>query len=196
MLKELLETIPAGVVVAFAGWAGLSYLLGGEIGSRILLVDHAPICEANFGNWIAEAAEKKVAAIRTPQIDPSADIAAARLKQITNSPMFESLRESGLDALIGIGAQTDLVLDIHAAAKEQAASAYRRAIEAIEAETVIQVGKSGRVCECIASDLLGKTRTEWAVFTGTVGVVRPSRISDAALKARMGEIGICAGGAS
>lgn len=193
MLKELFDTIPAGVAAAVLAWAGLSYaVLGPEIASRILLVDHLAACEAGIHARVIATAEEKIAAVPVPEPDPSKEMAAASLRQMANNPMMRSLRQSGLDGLIGIGSQTEIALQQYEAAKKRAVETYRGTVDRVKAETATHLASSGHVCGCIADSLVDETRTEWALFTGTASLVRPARIRDDALTARMSEPGDCA----
>lgn len=63
-------------------------------------------------------------------------------------------------------------------AKRTARAAYDQARERIKAETAGNIAKAGDVCSCVADMAIRETRTDWAIYAGTITLFQPSSIEN------------------
>jgi len=103
---------------------------------------------------------------------------AEQLRRLMESPLTRELNNlGGIGDLLGLGETTDRLLGDIDRGKQAAKDAYRNSLERLQAETATNLARSASVCGCLADAAISETRTEWAIFTGTVGLVRPSPIT-------------------
>lgn len=177
MLKDFSEIAPKAAVLAAVVWAGANYLIiGPEVAARVARADHIPVCEAGFREATAKAAENRAASVPRPMTDPVKEMAAAKLRDLQNHPILREMQNTGLGDLFGVSASMDLATEQYEQQKRAAKEAYGRALERIKEETATTLGNAGGVCGCAADAAIAETRTEWAVFSGTLGLIRPAPI--------------------
>jgi hypothetical protein len=141
--------------------------------------DYLPICEQNYQAMVAEAGEARARAVPQPQIDTQADMAAAQLGALRSSPLMQQLGMlSGGGDILGLNQATDIAMGQFQAQKQAARDAYEAAIGQINAQTATDIARSGTVCGCAADAAVDEARTEWAVFSGTLGLIRPAPVRD------------------
>lgn len=179
MLKDMSELAPRAALLAGIAWGVAHYfVVGPEIAERVVRVDHLPACEASIKAGVIDDAEKRMAALPKPSFDPVKEMAADHLKRLRKSPFVEELERTGLGAALGI----DIVMDVAgaqvAAQKQAAVEAYNRAVAAIEAAAATELANAGTVCGAVADAAIADTRMQWAVFSGTLGLIRPAPLRD------------------
>lgn len=187
MLSTFTDIAPKAAVAALLVWGGSNYLvIGPEIASRVARADHMPVCEAGFRETIAKAGQERISSLPAPAVDPSREMAAAQLNRLQNNPFMSQLRGGGMGDLFGIGDMTNLAIRQYEEGKEAAREAYERSIERIKQETATNLAASGEVCGCIADAAIAETRTEWAIFSGTLSLIRPASLKS--FDEKMGQI--------
>ena len=193
MFKEISELVPASVALSALLWSGVSYFATGpEIASRTVRADHLPTCEAGYEDAVTREADRRRAAVPVPAIDPMQEGALDELRRFQGSPLGQSMRDHPLEQLFGFGRSFDLVERQFQEQRVRAEQAYRRAMERIEAEKATRLGAAGDHCGCIADSAIAETRTEWAIYAGSLGLLRQDRIRDFdAVMARTSARGDC-----
>jgi hypothetical protein len=80
-------------------------------------------------------------------------------------------------------------------AKRAAEAAYQQSLTRIREQTATSLASAGSVCGCIADATIADTRTEWAIYSGTLSLFRPAAVVNFSEKmAQVQRIGVCAGG--
>lgn len=195
MWNQLSDIVPKAAVAAAVLWAGANYLvIGPEVATRVVHADHLPICQRNFSEMTLNAAKKKTEQLPPPAVDASKEMAASQLRALQDNPMMRELNRMGLGQTLGIDQSLSISLRQYEEQKRAAVDAYNRSVERIKVETATTLGKAGDVCGCVADAAIADTRTEWAIFSGTLGLIRPAPIK--AFNERMAQAynaGACSG---
>jgi hypothetical protein len=188
MLGLLRDVAPRALLAGAALWGGANYLfVGPGIGARIVNVDHLPVCERNHEAMILAAAKDRAADLPSPSGDPVKEMATDLLRQTMDSPLMKSMEvmSGELNGIFPIGKLTDIAIAKEEQAAKAAKEAYDRSVERLKRETATSLANSGTVCGCVADAAIEATRTEWAIWTGTLTLVRPAPIQN--FDQRMGE---------
>ena len=177
MLDIPIDVLPRAAVPAVLGTALFAYFVAGpEIGTRVARVDYMPACERDVASLIAAGAAERRKAAQSPDVDLSKEAAAAYLRQLQNSPLFGEMRKHPLGGLLGLDLMSGTV-EAYERGKVQAQRAARAAREKLDALTETHLARTGSVCGCMADRAIAETRTEWAIFTGSLGLVQSARIA-------------------
>lgn len=197
MLKDLSDIAPKAVAAGALLWAGANYLLiGPEVATRVARADHIPACEADIKTLIAKAGETRLSEVPLPVFDPAREMAMEQLQAFQNNPMMNQLRAmSGqLGGAFNMDGAANSAMRQYRQAKQAAKDAYQRTLEKVKQETATELGKAGDVCGCLADAAISDTRTEWAIFSGTLGLIKPAPLK--AIDAKMADAhraGACTG---
>lgn len=175
--------LPKAVLASALGYAGLSYFGTGPIlASRIVRADHLAACEVNVKTLTAKAGERQIAAISRPSFDVGAETAMRQAQGMLNSPFMQQLR--GMSGSAGgyfgvdLGGYASNALDAFEARKREAENAYQASVKAAREATESRLAASGTVCGCIADAAIAETRTEWAIYAGTLTIYTPVQITE------------------
>ena len=183
MLKELSEVAPTSVLLAFLLWAGLSYFVTGpEISERVAVFDYIPKCKEDIALQ-AEQQEREILA-QYDSNDAGRRQAAQQLgglNQLFNNPMGDRsygnfIRKYGtnpIDVLTG-GAMTRAQTQLQESLNEQ----RRIAAETARNYREKVISTAGDQCSCRAKMAFLESQTDWALFTGTFGVIRPNGVEN------------------
>lgn len=175
MLNQLSDIAPRAALAAAAAWGVMHYfVIGPETAERIVRADFVPVCEANFRDRTIKAAQQRIATLPKPALDPVNEAATDQLRSLRNAPWMGDLNRMGLGGLLGIDTAMDMAGAQIEAKRRVAEDAYRRVVDQIEAATATELGKAGSVCGCVADAAIADTRARWAVFSGTLGLIRPA----------------------
>lgn len=198
MINIPTEIAPPALLAAAIAWAGAHYfVVGPNLAERVVRADHLAICETNFRTMIKTAGEDRLASVPLPTLDPAQTQAIAQAKRVLNSPAVNMLREmsGGTEQLFGLdidGSVREAVRRVEEA-QRAAELAYRHSIDRIRAETETVLGAADDVCTCLGGAAIGETRTEWAIFSGSLGIVQPAPLASFAAKmAQLQREGACA----
>lgn len=180
MLKEFTDIAPKAALAAALLWGGGNYLLiGPEVAARVARADYLPACEQNYQAMVARAGETRMQAVPEPQTHTQQDMAAAQLGALRSSPLMRQLSQlSGGGDPFGFNRATDIAVGQFQAQKQAAREAYDTAIAHINEQTATQLARSGTVCGCVADAAIDDARTQWAVFSGTLGLIRPAPVRE------------------
>lgn len=172
--------LPRSAVAGIALWGAAHYFVAGPaIASRIAVIDHLPQCEADIKKLALDAGRRRAEALPPPSSDPAQDFAADQLRLLRDNPLMRELEElGGLGDLFGMGDALDAVTQGREHARQAAKQAYDTAIKRLEEQTASRLAVSGSICSCLAGEAIAQGRAEWAIFTGTLGLVRPTPVSD------------------
>lgn len=179
MLSILTDTLPKPVLAGAALWAGVSYFATGpEFAARIARADYMPACTANIHAAARQAGEQRARAVPMPGLDPMDEYAAAQVRRLQNNPLMDHLRamSGGRGDLFGINDAANAALERLEQARRQAKEAYESSLARIRQETATHLARAGDVCGCIADAAIAETRTEWAIYAGTLTLIEPRPI--------------------
>ncbi|MCR5858268.1 hypothetical protein [Mesorhizobium sp. J428] len=179
MLKDIADIAPKALVVSIIAWGGANYfIIGPEIASRVVRADHVPLCEGNFKNLVAKAADEQAASIPLPQIDAAQEFAADQARRMLNSPFMNDLRgmSQGMGDYFGFDGTVQQTFALIEQQKRAAREAYERSLAQLKDKTASDLARAGDVCGCVADQAIGETRTDWAIFSGTLSVIRPTSL--------------------
>ncbi|MVA98000.1 hypothetical protein GN330_12170 [Nitratireductor sp. CAU 1489] len=178
-------------------WGGANYLLiGPKIGERVVRADYLPACEINLRQMVKQQGKDRLAGLNLPSADPARELAARQLERFSNSPAMEGLRRMsrGMGDLFGLDGMAGDLGALYRRQAAEARQAYQDAKRRIEAETKTRLGEAGDVCGCIADKAIGETRSDWALFTGSLTAYRPASIASFGQKmAEVQRAGACTG---
>lgn len=197
MLSILTDTLPKPVLAGAALWATVSYfVIGPEAGSRIARADHVSVCTANFEMMAAKIGEERLRALPVPSLDPMQELAVDQVRRLQNNPFMNHLRgmSGGMADIFGIDQAANAALAQMDHAKRTARQAYDAARSRIKAETNAQVAGAGDVCSCVADAAIAQTRTDWAIYAGTLTLYEPAPVVNfSQTMAKVHGAGACAG---
>ena len=180
MLKEFSDIAPKALLAGIAVWGIINYaVIGPEVAARVVKADLIPACETNIKALIAKASEAKLNAVKKPALNANDEFAMRRLDALRSNPLMNQLRtmgggRSGLGGIFDLNGMADAASEQYHAARQAATDAYRNALEAVKRETATELGKAGDLCGCLADAAISDTRTDWAIFSGTLGLVKPA----------------------
>lgn len=183
MLKELSEIAPTSVLLAVLLWAGLSYFITApEISERVAVFDHIPACKESIA--VAAANQERQMLSQYDGNDAGRQQAAQQLgnfNQLLNNPLgdrnygnfINKYGTNPLDALTGGAisrAQNNLQSTLNAQRKaaEEAARNYREKI----------LSTADDQCSCRAKMAFLENQSDWALFTGTFGLIKPNGVEN------------------
>jgi len=195
MLNNLSDIAPKAAIAAALLWGGASYLfIGPEVASRVARTDSLPVCEANFRDAATRMGKQLLSSLPEPALDAGKEMAVTQMRQFRSDPLMGELNRMGLGGLIGIDRAMNMVDAQYEQQKQAAVETYNRAADRIKQQTATALGAAGSVCGCLADAAIADTRTEWAIFAGTLGFIRPAPIkSFDARMAQLQQAGRCTG---
>ncbi len=179
MLDLITNVAPKEVLAAAFAWGLTHYfLIGPEIATRVVAVDHLPICESGFTDNVLAEAEQRVGALELPGLDPAKEIALEQLRTLQTNPMMRELRQmsGGLSDVFGFDQAANAAIRQYEKAKAKAARLYEEELARLKAETASRLGEAGSVCGCVADAAIAETRSDWAIYSGTLGLMRTAPI--------------------
>lgn len=181
MLGLLRDVAPRVLVASTVGWAAINYVIAGPgIGGRIAHFDHVPACERNHEAMALAAAKERTAELPSPSGDPVKDMAAKQLRKMMDNPLIQVFGQMGgeFGGMLDLGGMVDVAISQQEQAARAARDAYDRSLERLKRETASSIANVGTTCSCLAHAAVEATRTEWAIFTGTLTLVRPALLQD------------------
>lgn len=176
------DVLPRQFLASLLCWAVANYfLISPQMAARVARADFIPICEANFKDAVMQAQEDRTRALTLPSTDPAQEYALSQARRMLNSPMMDYLRGAsrGMGDMFGIDVDgaAEFAMSQAQAAKRAARDAYEHSKAAIERQTTISLASAGSVCGCVADKAIEETRTDWAIYTGTLTVIEPAPIA-------------------
>ena len=179
MIPSIFSDIaPKALLASLTVWAGANYVvIGPEVAVRVARADYLPICEGNFKAMVAAAGEERASQVRMPKLDAMQEFAIGQARELYNSEWMDQLRiMSGGKDPFGIDKGARLVLQEIEDSKRAAKAAYEAAQERIRQETATTLGKAGDMCGCVADAAIADTRTDWAIYSGTLTFITPAAV--------------------
>lgn len=181
MLSLFTDTLPKPMLAGAFIWAGTHYfVLGPAMGERIVRADYVPACTANVQALAEQAREQRLASLPLPQVDHQAESALRFTETMLSGPLGQWAigASQGMDQLFGLDVPGSVSQARHQyeAAKRAAAEAYEAARERVKAASAQQIASAGDLCGCIAQAAIEQTRTDWALFTGTLALYTPAPV--------------------
>jgi len=175
LINQLLEIAPAGALVAAGVWGGLSYTITGpELASRVAKADYVANCEANLAKTIAASFDQQIEATGGPSsVERNSAMVAPMMDQ-----MYGQFGDqmAFLDMLSG-GAYAQMQRSANDAARH-AREAREKVAAAIKARRDDAVASAPDQCSCQVVAALNETRSDWAFFAGTFGIIEKDGVTE------------------
>ena len=173
-MKELTEFAPAGAIVAALAWGGMSYFISGpEAATRIAHAHYIEPCESTLVATIEEQA-----LLEERQINQSTiveDQTSAANSQWNRMQGQYPEHTMLLDMITGGGfSQTIEIQNEQARRVRQAREDARAAIRARAARAAESAPDQ---CSCQVQAALNETRTSWALFAGSFGLIEQEGVT-------------------
>lgn len=183
MLKELSEIAPTSIFMALALWAGISYFVAApEIAARVAHFDYIPRCEAD----IVAIAETDLDAKLSQYTSENAprEQAAQGLAQM-NGLLNNSFGDSNYSAYInryGTNPFDALTGGALSRMQNSVAEKIRVQREEFENRAELEMQKVAATapsqCACQAKLAFLENRTDWTLYTGSFGLVKPEAVEN------------------
>lgn len=175
LTNQLAEMAPTGAVIAAIAWGALSYAVTGpELATRIASADYVQACKASLATSIAESFEQELQTVGRPSAEEQQSAAVA--------PYIEQMYQqygdqmAALDALTG-GAYS-AGLEVTRKSARDAQQIREQASAALAAQRENAVATAPDQCSCRVVATLAETRTDWAIFAGTLGFVEQDGVTN------------------
>lgn len=171
-ISDLGDILPKSLATSFVAWGAISYFFAGpEVAARVAQVDHLPVCQANYTQLVHKAAEAEKRDIPAP--DAQADMGLSSAEVFLNSPFMRELSN-----VTGMGDMMNGPLRQARAQQRAAREAYERRVAEIEASTRRKLANSDGFCGCVADAAIDKSRSDWALFAGSLGLFSSSKVEN------------------
>ena len=175
LLNQLAEIAPTGVVIAAVAWGALSYVVTGpELAARISNADYVQDCKANLATSIAESFEQELQTAGRPSAEEQQSAAVA--------PYIDQMYQQYGDQMAALDALTGGAYSVGLEVTRKAASDAQQLREQASAALVAQrenaVATAPDQCSCQVVATLAETKTDWAIFAGTLGFVEQDGVSN------------------
>lgn len=174
LINQLSEVAPAGVLMAAVTWGALSYVITGpELANRIANADYRQACEAslsaNFSNNFSGAISETQ---QTTQLERQAEEARRYVNSLRSQ---YGAQWDAFDRLSG-GALSRAANQAEEAGR-RAREARNRARQEIERRREAAIDSAPDQCACQATAALNGSRTDWAFYAGTFGIIEQDGVS-------------------
>ena len=178
MLKALSEVAPTSVIIAIILWAGIAYFITApEISTRVAQADFIVSCEKSVASSTQAAAQQIIrdSGGNNARNDQAAQ-GMGQMNDLLNNSYGDFTRQYGtnpFDALTGgaFSRAQDQLESNARAQRERVAATAKQARDTILATAPTQ-------CSCQAKLAFLENRTDWALFTGTLGLIKPETVAD------------------
>jgi hypothetical protein len=183
MFKALSEVAPSSVIIAFMLWAGIAYFATApEIATRMARADFIPACEQNIGTKADAMAQETLLEFGGQNaLNNQAAQGAAEMNRLLNNSFGDSNYGNFVDQygtnpfdLLTGGALSRAQRQLEDQAKGQRQRAIARAQQAKAAI----LASAPSQCACQAKLAFIENRTDWALFTGTLGLIKPESVEN------------------
>ena len=183
MFKALSEVAPTSIIIAAILWAGIAYFATApEISTRIARADFIPACEQS----VAVKADAAAANIlnkfggQNAQNNQAAQGAAELNRTLNNSfgdsnysNFINKYGTNPFDILTG-GALSRAQQQLENNANQQ----RQRAVERAQQAKAAILASAPSQCACQAKLAFLENRGDWAIFTGTLGLIKPETVEN------------------
>lgn len=193
------DVFPSAMLAGLLVWAGANFFfIGGKIGARVVRADYLVACTANIKELAEQARGEKLAAIPEPSIDLMQEFALRQAEGILNSPFMDWARGASQGAAdifgLDVGGAAAAARQQIEAGQRAAGRAQRAAQEAVRKQTAARIASADELCSCIGETAIAETRTDWAIYTGTLTLYTPPPIESFSGKmAAVAKSGVCEG---
>ncbi len=195
MLKTIADIVPKELLLAGGAYAAIAYFVAApELAARGARADYIPVCMAEHRDKALSSAKEQAAVLSHTAADPEALLAEHQLRMFRDNPAMQELGRNGLATLLGLDVVTDLAFAQIAAKKQAAADLIEKQRAEIEQATRIRLEESSDLCTCATEQAFENSRGAWAVFAGTLGLVRPEPIRTFSNKVSFHANGDCIAG--
>ena len=179
-LPNLSEFGLSGAAVAVClGWGGLNYIwLGGEVGTRIVRAENLGACRAEVEHDVERRTSEAIHSVPKPDVNHAAEAEARRLKNLMNSPLGRIVMKDERWGLLPGMAHPEEILRQLEQRKQQAKRAYDSSIARIKAASKQAISGADDICGCLGTEAVDSTRSEWAIYSGSLGMVRDPKIKN------------------
>ena len=173
-MKELTELAPIGVVLAAIFWAALSFfVLGPEAAERISRAHYVEQCEATIVTAIQDRTRQAERQATQPTI-VEGQTAAANSQWNRMQGQYPEHTQF-LNIITGGGFSQ--VIDMQNEQARRVREAREAALSAIRANAARAAESAPDQCGCQVQAALGETRTPWALYAGTFGLIEQEGVA-------------------
>ena len=177
MLKTLSDILPKEVLLAGVAYGAIAYFVAApELAARVARADYIPACMAEHRDAALSLARQQAEALSHTPADPKALLAEHQLRILRDNPAMQELERSGLATVLGLDTATDLAFAQIEAKKRAAEAVIAKGRTEIEQATRIRLEQSNDLCTCATEQAFEESRGAWAVFAGSLGLVRPEPV--------------------
>ncbi len=186
-MNGIRELSIGGIGVLAIGYGLVHYaLIGQEVGQRIGRAEHLTACKQQHVAWVREHIGKRLSKLKKPR--GSRELAMLRSAQ--NSPWMKIAKgmstfglrpgqANPLDSIVGNPFKLMQGAGVFLEAKHRrAVLEYNSAVAKIKEAAKYRVAKSGASCEQAILDAVAARQQDWAVYSGTVGLIKPASIKN------------------
>lgn len=174
LINQLTEVAPAGALVAAVAWGAISFAITGpELASRVANADYIEGCEQSLGSTFAETFNAPIA--ETQQVTQLEHQAQETRRQVATLRSQYGAQWEVFDRLTG-GALSQAVRQAEEA-ERRALEARTRAQQALEQRRDAAIESAPDQCACQITAALNDSRTDWAFYAGTFGIVEQEGVS-------------------
>lgn len=174
LVNQLTEIAPAGALAAAVAWGAISYAITGpEIANRIANADYFQGCQQSLSTSFSENFSAPIAEMQ--QVTELELQAQEMRRQVNTLRSQYGAQWDAFDRLMG-GALSRAVRQAEVA-ERSARDARERAVHALEQRRDTAIDSAPDQCSCQITAALDESRTDWALYAGTFGVVEQDGVS-------------------
>jgi hypothetical protein len=194
MLPNLQDSLglPAPAALGMMIYGAVSYFVTGPfIAERIATRDHLGVCMQTAADQVQRHSKNALgAATQGSPADPRL-LELEAIMPFLNNPMMKSVGAiNGVD-LGAVAAQAKQRIEQQA---RQIKAGAEQTITRIHGETALRLKDVPRRCACVIGEALERTRSDFALYVGTLKLVEPAKVRNfGSVIATVDSAGICQG---
>lgn len=171
MSLKLPEILSPELALGLVAYAGLSYFVtSDQIAGRIAKADTIPVCQATVTEQISSQAEQEIDRITRPDTQAAQrDAAISTLHSMSSSDHGRFFDQLTGGAMRRAAAQAEATRRAARQAQQDAVNELRRRAEA-------RIAQAPDLCSCMARSAYEASRTDWAIYTGTLSIFQPATV--------------------
>lgn len=174
LVNQLTEIAPAGALAAAIGWGAISYAFGGpELADRIGHTDYFDGCQQTLSTSLSESFSAPIAEMQeVSELELQAQVMRREVNALRSQ---YGAQWDAFDRLMG-GALSRAVRQAEEA-ERRARDARERAVQVLEQRRNAAIDSAPDQCSCQITAALNESRTDWALYAGTFGLVELDGVS-------------------
>lgn len=174
LTNQLTEIAPAGALLAAVAWGAISYAVTGpELASRIAQADYFEGCQQSLSASFSENFNAPIA--ETQELTDLERRAQETRRYVGTLRNQYGAQWEVFDRLSG--GQLSRASQMADEAERRARDARNRARRALEQRRDAAIDSAPNQCACQVTAALNDSRTDWAIFAGTFGVIEQDGVA-------------------